>query len=170
MSMRDGKSTASNVSSWDQGMANLCISCRLLRGANGGSSADPNPTNKRRDLALIAGLIHHPTAGLILFETGCAEDVEVKWGAPITDVFPRTTYNEEHKLPAAIKAAGYDIKDVKAVVIGHLHLDHAGGLEHFIGTKTPIYVHEEEFKHACWAVATEADLGVYLGHYMDLEK
>lgn len=25
---------------------------------------------------LIAGLIEHPEAGLILFETGCAEDVE----------------------------------------------------------------------------------------------
>lgn len=54
--------------------------------------------------------------------------------------------------------------------MGHLHLDHAGGLEHFVGTDVPIYVHEEEFKHACWAVATGADLGVYLGHYMLLEK
>lgn len=75
-------------------------------------------------------------------------------------------YSESQKLPAAIKATGNDIKDVKAVVIGHLHLDHAGGLEHFMGTDVPIYVHEEEFKHACWAVATGADLGVYLPGYM----
>lgn len=54
--------------------------------------------------------------------------------------------------------------------MGHLHLDHAGGLEHFVGTDVPIYVHEEEFKHACWAVATGADLGVYLSHYMLLDK
>lgn len=54
--------------------------------------------------------------------------------------------------------------------MGHLHLDHAGGLEHFLDTGVPIIVHEEEFKHACWAVATGADLGVYLGHYMLLEK
>jgi hypothetical protein len=33
-------------------------------------------------------------------------------------------------------------------------------------TEIPIYVHEEEFKHACWAVATGADFGVYLGQYM----
>jgi glyoxylase-like metal-dependent hydrolase (beta-lactamase superfamily II) len=92
------------------------------------------------------------------------------WGAPLTDVFPRTEYNESQKLPAAIKATGNDIKDVKAVIIGHLHLDHAGGLEHFVGTDVPIYVHEEEFKHACWAVATGADLGVYLHHYMDLKQ
>lgn len=84
----------------------------------------------------------------------------------MTDVFPRTVYSDNQKLPAAIKATGNDIKDVKAVIIGHLHLDHAGGLEHFMGTDVPIYVHEEEFKHACWAVGTGADLGVYLPGYM----
>lgn len=93
-----------------------------------------------------------------------------KWGAPITDIFPRTEYFESQKLPAAIKATGNDIRDIKAIIMGHLHLDHAGGLEHFIGTDVPIYTHEEEFKHACWAVATGADLGVYMGHYIDLEK
>lgn len=93
-----------------------------------------------------------------------------KWGAPLTDVFPRVEYSDNHTLPNAIKATGNDIKDVKALIIGHLHLDHAGGLEHFVGKDIPIYVHEEEFKHACWAVATGADLGVYLGHYMLLEQ
>jgi glyoxylase-like metal-dependent hydrolase (beta-lactamase superfamily II) len=63
---------------------------------------------------------------------------------------------------------GNRIEDVKMVIMGHLHLDHAGGLEHFRGTDVPIYLHEEEFKHACWAVGTEADLGVYLPGYMDL--
>ena len=87
----------------------------------------------------------------------------------MTDVFPRTEYSEAQTLPAAIKATGNDIKDVKAVIIGHLHLDHAGGLEHFMNTDVPIYVHEEEFKHACWAVGTGADLGVYLPGYMSLD-
>jgi len=65
-------------------------------------------------------------------------------------------------LQEAIKNAGYDIKDVKAVIMGHLHLDHAGGLDYFRNTGTPIYVHEEEFKHACWAVATNSEGGLYL--------
>lgn len=47
---------------------------------------------------------------------------------------------------------------------------HAGDLEHFMGTGAPIYVHEEEFKHACWAVATEAGLGVYLADYLSLTR
>jgi glyoxylase-like metal-dependent hydrolase (beta-lactamase superfamily II) len=110
-------------------------------------------------------LSKHPHPNRWTTITNCRK----KWGAPLTDVFPRTEYKDSQRLPAAIKATGNDIKDVKAIVFGHLHLDHAGGLEHFIGTDVPIYVHEEEFKHACWAVATGADLGVYLGHYMDLE-
>lgn len=54
--------------------------------------------------------------------------------------------------------------------MGHLHLDHAGGLEHLVDTDVPIYIHEEEFKLTCWAVATKADLNVYLGQYMLLQK
>ena len=90
--------------------------------------------------------------------------------APMTDLFPRTVYNDEHRLAAAIKATGNDIKDVKAVVLGHLHLDHAGGLEQFFGTDVPIYVHEDEFQHACMAAATRTENGAYAGEYMDFSK
>ena len=46
--------------------------------------------------------------------------------------------------------------------MGHLHLDHAGGLEHFKGTNVPIYVHEAELKHAFYSIAAKTDIGVYL--------
>lgn len=59
----------------------------------------------------------------------------------------------------AIAKTGHSIKDVKAVVMGHLHLDHGGGLEFFYGTGVPIYVHELELKHAFYSVATGTDLG-----------
>jgi metal-dependent hydrolase (beta-lactamase superfamily II) len=39
-------------------------------------------------------------------------------------------------------------KTSRPLFLGHLYLDHAGGLEHFMGTDVPIYVHEEEFQ-AC---------------------
>lgn len=56
---------------------------------------------------------------------------------------------------------GNRIEEVKAIIISHLHNDHAGldpplialivgGLEHFLGTNIPIYVHEEELKEAFW--------------------
>jgi glyoxylase-like metal-dependent hydrolase (beta-lactamase superfamily II) len=53
--------------------------------------------------------------------------------------------------------------------MGHLHLDHAGGLEHFVGTSVPIYVHEAELKHAFYSVATKTDFGVYLPHYLSFD-
>ena len=170
----------------------LIVFSRILRGANASTLSNPNPTPKRRDLILLAALIEYPGFDLILYETGCAENLEVvrtypllhsfthkrkantnpykkNWGAPITDIFPRTTYTHTQRLPAAIKETGNDISDVRAVIMGHLHLDHAGGLEHFVNSNVPIYVHEEELKHACWAVATGADLGVYLSHYLHLD-
>lgn len=79
-------------------------------------------------------------------------------------------YSPDLELEAQIKKTGHDIKDISAVVMGHLHLDHAGGLEHYVGTKVSIYVHELGLKHAFFyysrAVATKSDFGVYLPHYL----
>ncbi|KIW98013.1 uncharacterized protein Z519_01597 [Cladophialophora bantiana CBS 173.52] len=80
----------------------------------------------------------------------------------MTDLFPRTADSENRKLLAAVKATGNDIKDVKAVVIRHLHLDHAGRPGHFLDPDVPIVVHEEKFKHVCWDVAADTDLGACL--------
>ncbi|KAE8141396.1 beta-lactamase-like protein [Aspergillus pseudotamarii] len=109
--------------------------------------------------------------GVLLNDVVCLPifDEGNKWNPASADVFPRTRYEPHHRLPAAIKAAGYDIKDVKAVIMGHLHLDHAGGLEHFLNTDVPIYVHEGEFKHACWGAGTKAEGGSYLPDYLPLD-
>ncbi|KAJ5698169.1 hypothetical protein N7462_000174 [Penicillium macrosclerotiorum] len=87
----------------------------------------------------------------------------------MSDLFPRTSYSEQHHLLEAIKSAWYEIKDVKAVIIGHLHLDYAGGLDYFRNTGIPIHVYEEEFKHAYWAAATSSNGRLYLGHYLKLD-
>lgn len=78
----------------------------------------------------------------------------------MSDIFAQVDYDPaEHDLDKAIAKTGHSIKDVKAVIIGHLHLDHAGGLEHFFGTDVPIHVHELELKHAFYTVATGYDVG-----------
>lgn len=56
---------------------NLLTSSRFLRGANASTTSNPNPENKRRKLILLSCLIDYPGLGLILYETGCAEDVDV---------------------------------------------------------------------------------------------
>lgn len=50
---------------------------RLLRGSNTSTLSDMNPENKRRDMIILAALIEYPGVGLILFETGCAEDLKI---------------------------------------------------------------------------------------------
>jgi hypothetical protein len=50
---------------------------RILRGGNTSTLSNKNPENKRRQLVVLSALIEYPGLGLILFETGCAEDLEV---------------------------------------------------------------------------------------------
>ena len=55
-------------------------------------------------------------------------------------------------------------------IIGHLHIDHAGGLDLFRDNKNvEIWVHDKELRAAFWSVATKADAGVYLPHYLHLD-
>lgn len=111
---------------------------------------------------MVSVLIEHPSEGLLLYETGAGKDYPEVWGAPLNDIFARVDYVQEHELDTAIAKTGHDIKDIKGVIMGHLHLDHAGGLEYFADTDVPIYIHEKELKHAFYSVATKSDLGVYL--------
>lgn len=131
----------------------------FLRGAGTSSKSNPDPAHLRRELIICSALIEHPTEGLILFETGAGKDYPDVWGAPANDIFARVNYREDQELDAQIAKTGHSIKDVKAVIMGHLHLDHAGGLEYFKDSAVPIYVHEKELKHAFYALATKTDPG-----------
>ncbi|CAD0109402.1 unnamed protein product, partial [Aureobasidium uvarum] len=135
----------------------------FITGASASTASNPNPENARRSLVMISVLIYHPEEGLILFETGAGKDYPKVWGPQLVDLFAREGYTEDMELDAQIKLTGNDIKDVKAVIIGHLHIDHAGGLEHFRNTDVPIYTHELELKHAFYSVASKTDLGASLG-------
>jgi glyoxylase-like metal-dependent hydrolase (beta-lactamase superfamily II) len=134
----------------------------FIRGCTSALQSNPHPAFERRRVAVVAAVVEHPQAGPILFDTGCAENADEEWPAPAWDAFPRTVYRDEHCLDRALEAAGYGIDDIRAVVMGHLHLDHAGGLEKFAGKDTPIYAHELEIKQHYYAVATKEDIGAYL--------
>jgi glyoxylase-like metal-dependent hydrolase (beta-lactamase superfamily II) len=138
----------------------------VLAGAGVSTASDPNPVSPRRRVAVIGSLIEHPKAGLILFDTGAAPDARETWPAPVLELFS-ITHRDENRLDAAVAAAGYSLDDVSAVVLSHLHLDHAGGLEFFRGTDVPIYVHGVELRNAFYAVATGEDFGAYLPRYLD---
>jgi glyoxylase-like metal-dependent hydrolase (beta-lactamase superfamily II) len=138
-----------------------------LAGAGVSTLSEPNPPAARRKVAIIAALIEHPKLGPILFDTGAAPNAKELWPPPVFELFAITQYTEQNHLDRAVSQAGYDLKDIRAIVLSHLHLDHAGGLEYFRGRDVPIYVHGDELRNAFYAVASREDLGAYVSHYLD---
>ena len=87
----------------------------------------------------------------------------------IADAFARVRYEPKHELKAAVEATGNKLEDIKKVIIGHLHIDHAGGLDEFFHRKeVEVWVHDRELKSALMSVATGADVGAYMEHYLKL--
>ncbi|KAF2850737.1 Metallo-hydrolase/oxidoreductase [Plenodomus tracheiphilus IPT5] len=141
----------------------------IIRGANSSTHSNPNPANARRKLLLAAYLISHPTHGLILFETGAGTEYPEIVGPQVDDIFTRVEYTPAMNLDAQIALTGHSITDIKMVIMGHLHLDHAGGLEYFKNTNVPVHVHETELKYAFYSVASKTDNHVYLPHYLSFD-
>ena len=131
------------------------------------TASNPSPAVARRRVAIISSLIEHPKIGPILFDTGAAPGFKELWPPIVQELFAITVYEPEHHLDAALEAAGYGLDDIKAIVLSHLHLDHAGGLELFRGRDVPVYVQGDELRNAFHGVATGQDFGAYLPHYLD---
>lgn len=141
----------------------------VTRGGNGClKSKEGLPfVNARRRIPMYGILIEHPHEGLILWETGSGDDYPTIMGPVAHDIFPRVIYEPENRLEAAITATGNRIEDVKKVIIGHLHADHAGGLDLFFDRPdVEIWVHDRELRSAFWSVATGADSAVYRPNYL----
>lgn len=134
----------------------------FIRGNGCATFSEPHPGANAREVAAMAAVVEHPVAGPILFDTGCAQNAATEWPKAAFEAFPVTTYDERHHLDNALAAAGFAIDDIRAVVMSHLHLDHAGGLEHFAGRDIPIYVHEQELREQYYAIATKEDIGAYV--------
>ncbi|KAM6527586.1 hypothetical protein FALCPG4_008642 [Fusarium falciforme] len=143
----------------------------VFSGANIFPAHLPPQQHERRDLVMIAALIYHPDIGLVLFDTGSCEDIITSWGKASLECTPRIWDKNVHGLPEAIKATGAgDISDIKAIVLSHLHCDHAGGLEHFIDSDVEIWCHEAEFKNAFWTTATGIEQDTYRPDYLIVDR
>jgi glyoxylase-like metal-dependent hydrolase (beta-lactamase superfamily II) len=118
------------------------------------TASDPNPDLDYGTFAVWNLLVDHPEA-TVLFDTGSHPEAgDGYWPAPLFEAFAHTDA-AERDLETVLSEAGFSLSDVDAVVMSHLHLDHAGGLHHFDGTDTPVYVHEEELKFAYLSAKTD---------------
>ena len=97
-----------------------------------------------------AFLIRHPSAGPILVDTGLhpsvAADPRQNFGS-LGVRFAPVTLEPGEDVPAQLRAKGIDARDVKVVVMTHLHFDHASAISEF--PSSTFIVSEEE-----WIAAT----------------
>jgi glyoxylase-like metal-dependent hydrolase (beta-lactamase superfamily II) len=97
-----------------------------------------------------AFLIHHPSAGPFIVDTGLhpsiASSPNENLGA-IAARFARPTLEPGEDLPAQLRARGIDPKAIDLVVMTHLHLDHSSAMSEFAGAA--FVVCEQE-----WTAAT----------------
>jgi hypothetical protein len=125
--------------------------CSTRPQANFGSKSNPHPkAHKRRHLVQIPALISHPDEGLILFETSSGKNWATVWDPPFNDLFAHIESTADKEIHAATSETGHSINEVRAVILGYLYLNHAGGFGYFVNTDAEIYVHESERKHALY--------------------
>lgn len=138
----------------------------MIEGYELASASDPNPEAEIAETPVYDLVIEHPEA-TILWDTGSHPEAgEGHWPAYLYDAFEHYDAHE-HPLNGDLEEVGYALSEIDAVIQSHLHLDHAGGLHEFAGTDIPIYVHEEELKHAYYSAKTPAGDPAYLAQDFD---
>jgi glyoxylase-like metal-dependent hydrolase (beta-lactamase superfamily II) len=124
-----------------------------IEGAVTATESEPNPDAVRADGPVFNLVIETP-ATTLLWDTGSHPDAaDSHWPGDVYDAFTHADAGD-HPLPTALGEAGFALDDIDAVVQSHLHLDHAGSLHRFAGTDVPVFVHEQELKHAYFESVT----------------
>jgi len=132
----------------------------VISGYSMASASAPNPDHEIGEFVVWAAVIETQN-GTFLWDTGCPPNAETYWPEPLYDAFEAYDATDR-SLESDLQTVGYRIEDIDAVVMSHLHLDHAGELSQFAGTETPIYVHEDELPFAHLSATTTAGSIAYL--------
>jgi N-acyl homoserine lactone hydrolase len=115
---------------------------------------EPNKPAEWHRVPSICLLIEHPKLGWVLVDTGSSKDA-LNGGWPEAALKGSPPFRTEADLlEARLASVGVKPADIDWLVITHLHIDHAGGLELFSGTKagSRVIVHEQELKQALYSV------------------
>jgi N-acyl homoserine lactone hydrolase len=122
----------------------------------------PGTTIEAPILAYLIETVH----GRVLYDVGCdyrkINDPglrRVHYGAGGFPFGPPEMRPDE-RLPVLLARLGVGPRDVDAIVLGHLHFDHAGGLADFVGAE--IHCHADE-----WAAAQANADGAYFTGDLD---
>jgi N-acyl homoserine lactone hydrolase len=94
---------------------------------------------------VIAYIIDHPD-GRILWETGISDQWPQEWTPEWQFLIDLNEITPEVCLEGRLKELKLGPDDFRYVMMGHLHLDHAGGLRLFQDAGSEIVVHENEYR------------------------
>lgn len=108
-----------------------------------GTKGNPHPQARWIRIPVYAVLIEHPE-GKFLYDTGCPPNVRNDDKA----VFPYY-HGENQTLVKQLALAHTRPEEIKAVILSHLHFDHAGNIGLF--KHAEVYVHKSEMEHASGA-------------------
>lgn len=141
------------------GWEHVCLSVSLAHG----------PADQWLDEP-ITGVLLLTDRGPILLDTGpslvnIANESARSNGKGLAGTVQIATDSNDDPLEATLKKfSQVQVKDITAVILSHLHFDHAGGLHHFANKKIPITVQRAEHTFAFSPEAT-ADLGYFADDY-----
>ncbi|MQA72885.1 MAG: MBL fold metallo-hydrolase [Solirubrobacterales bacterium] len=94
------------------------------------------PRSRYWSVPVPAYLVHHPSAGPFLVDTGLHPSVSSKpaenLGRTIAR-FGRPSLDPGADLPAQLRARGIDPRSIRLVVMTHLHFDHSSAMAEFLG-------------------------------------
>jgi N-acyl homoserine lactone hydrolase len=97
------------------------------------------PASELMAIPIPAYLLEHPSAGVVLVDTGMHESVALEGGrerarnlGPVGRIMSRnSSMLPEQTAAAQLRAYGIDPADIELVVMTHLHFDHASALRDF---------------------------------------
>lgn len=106
---------------------------------------EPIKPKVRYQCPCLAYIIEHPE-GRILFETGVSPHWREEWPKAFKFIAEWDNLRPEDFLEARLKALGLGPEDFRYVIMGHMHMDHAGGLRLFEDANVEIVLHEDEHR------------------------